>query len=66
MKSFGRLLVFTLGMAGPLFSQIHPVIINNCTKCHGGVKQKGGLDLRTIESALEGGETDTSLIPGDA
>lgn len=59
-------LVICLGACAPLAGQIHPVIIDNCTKCHGGVKQKGGLDLRTLESAIEGGETDTSLVPGDA
>lgn len=42
----------------------HPLIKEHCTKCHGGVKQKGGLDLRTLASAIEGGETDTALLPG--
>ena len=58
-------LALCLGLISSLAAQVHPVIIDNCTKCHGGVKQKGGLDLRTIGSAIEGGETDTSLIPGD-
>ena len=57
--------MLALCATGFAFSQIHPVIIDNCTKCHGGVKQKGGLDLRTITAALEGGETHTALIPGD-
>ena len=39
------LVLCTTGLAS---SQIHPVIVENCTKCHGGVKQKGGLDLRTL------------------
>ncbi|MCH1510825.1 MAG: DUF1549 domain-containing protein, partial [Akkermansiaceae bacterium] len=64
MNTISRILFFTLGVSGPLCSQVHPVIIDNCTKCHGGVKQKGGLDLRTLESAIEGGDTDTALIPG--
>tara|TARA_B110000881_G_C18605571_1_gene539540 strand:+ start:4721 stop:6868 length:2148 start_codon:yes stop_codon:yes gene_type:complete len=59
------ILALCFGLWSPLSGQIHPVIIDNCTKCHGGVKQKGGLDLRTVESAIEGGETETSLIPGD-
>ncbi|MGC6459764.1 MAG: DUF1549 domain-containing protein [Akkermansiaceae bacterium] len=46
--------------------QIHPVILDNCTKCHGGVKQKGGLDLRTINAALKGGDTESALVPGNA
>lgn len=59
------ILVLLLGFGVPAFGEIHPVIIDNCTKCHGGVKQKGGLDLRTVGSAIEGGETDTALLPGD-
>jgi mono/diheme cytochrome c family protein len=43
---------------------MHPIIEDNCLKCHGGVKQKGGLDLRTVGSSIEGGETDTALLPG--
>ena len=66
MPSPRQILSILLGFSGPLCGQIHPVIIDNCTKCHGGVKQKGGLDLRTIDSALEGGETDTSLVPGNS
>ena len=65
MKTFRHIIAFAFCATGFVSSQIHPVIIDNCTKCHGGVKQKGGLDLRTIKAALEGGETDTALIPGD-
>lgn len=46
--------------------QVHPVILDNCTKCHGGVKQKGGLDLRTVDAALKGGDTESALVPGDS
>lgn len=65
MKILSPLSMLVLCTTGFASSQIHPVIVENCTKCHGGVKQKGGLDLRTITAALEGGETDTALIPGD-
>ncbi|MEN8774992.1 MAG: DUF1549 domain-containing protein [Akkermansiaceae bacterium] len=65
MKVFCRFLSLAVSAAGIASSQVHPVIIDNCTKCHGGVKQKGGLDLRTVSSAIEGGETDTALTPGD-
>lgn len=61
-----RVLVFCCSIvAGSSRGQIHPVIRDNCTKCHGGVKQKGGLDLRTVNAALKGGDTETALIPGD-
>ena len=43
---------------------IAPLLRENCTKCHGGAKQKGGLDLRTIESALKGGESGPAFVPG--
>ncbi|MGC6465618.1 MAG: DUF1549 domain-containing protein [Akkermansiaceae bacterium] len=59
------ILALALGFGVPAFGKMHPVIEDNCLKCHGGVKQKGGLDLRTLESAIEGGDTDTALIPGD-
>jgi hypothetical protein len=58
-------LLLGLGLGVPLSGQVHPVIQENCTKCHGGVKQKGGLDLRTLAAAIEGGETETALVPGD-
>jgi len=55
----------SLSVGVPAHGKIHPVIEDNCLKCHGGVKQKGGLDLRTLDSAIGGGETDTALIPGN-
>lgn len=36
--------------------QVRPLLIDNCFKCHGGEKIKGGLDLTTRESLLKGGE----------
>ena len=45
--------------AGPA----HPLLAENCTKCHGGAKQKAGLDLRSIESALDGGESGPAIVP---
>jgi hypothetical protein len=39
-----------------------------CLGCHGDdpkAKPKGGLDLRTREGALKGGENGTALVPGD-
>ena len=58
-------LALCLGFSAPLPGQVHPVILDNCTKCHGGVKKKGDLDLRTLAAAIKGGETETALIPGD-
>lgn len=52
-------------VVAPLGAQVHPLIRDHCTKCHGGVKQKGGLDLRTVEAALKGGDSESALVPGD-
>ncbi len=65
MPSPRSILFVLLGLGVPVLGQTHPIIREHCTKCHGGVKQKGGLDLRTLPSAIEGGETATALIPGD-
>lgn len=65
MRPLQTFFALLFGMSTPVVGQVHPLIIDHCTKCHGGVKQKGGLDLRTLASAIEGGETDTSLLPGD-
>jgi hypothetical protein len=42
-----------------------PLLKEHCTKCHGGAKQKGGLDLRSLESALKGGESGPAFVPGN-
>ncbi len=38
-------------------NHIRPLFKAQCWKCHGGAKQKGGLDLRTIISTLKGGDS---------
>jgi len=35
-----------------------------CVRCHGEQRQESGLDLRSRESILKGGESGPSLIPG--
>jgi len=45
--------------------QISRLISTRCLECHAS-QMKGGLDLRTRESALEGGETGPALQPGNA
>ncbi len=40
------------------------VLQHNCTGCHGADKQMGNLDLRSLESALEGGERGLAVEPG--
>ena len=45
-------------------SHIRPLFKEHCWKCHGGAKQKGGLDLRSIISTLKGGESGPAVISG--
>ena len=36
--------------------KIRPLLADNCVKCHGAEKQKGGLRLDSLEMALKGGD----------
>ena len=42
-----------------------PVLLLRCAACHGRQQQDGGLDLRSRESMLKGGESGPVLVPGD-
>jgi mono/diheme cytochrome c family protein len=51
----------------PSFEEdILPILSANCLKCHAAGKPKGGLDLRTIASALKGGSGGPALVQGAA
>ncbi len=45
-------------------NQVEPLLDKQCLKCHAGVRQKGGLDLRSLETILKGGESGPAMIPG--
>jgi len=45
-------------------TQVAPILDRYCLKCHAGVRQKSGLDLRSIEMILRGGERGPAMIPG--
>lgn len=48
----------------PTFEKnVLPILTGNCLSCHGGLKQKGGLDLRTAASVLKGGESGAAVTP---
>ena len=51
------------GRADP-FAELAPLVHQHCTKCHGGAKQNGGLDLRSLRSLLRGGESGPVFHPG--
>lgn len=41
--------------------RIQPLLVSKCLACHGEEKQKGGLDLRSREAAIAGGDTGSAL-----
>ncbi len=46
-------------------AHIQPLFKHHCLKCHGGAKQKGGLDLRSLESTVKGGDSGSPVMPGN-
>ena len=49
----------------PLFERdVLPLLRSNCLGCHGGLRQKGGLDLRSIPAMLKGGESGPAVRSG--
>jgi hypothetical protein len=45
-------------------NHIEPILSRHCFKCHGGERQKGGLDLRQPKSIFAGGTDGSVVIPG--
>ena len=46
-------------------TDVLPIFQMRCNLCHGKRKQEGGLDLRTLATRLEGGDSGPALVPGD-
>ncbi|GAB5441206.1 MAG: hypothetical protein Fues2KO_15550 [Fuerstiella sp.] len=46
-------------------NDIAPWIVNVCSGCHNGRRKSGGYDLSTFETLLQGGESGTTVVPGD-
>lgn len=44
--------------------RIEPLLDKKCLKCHAGVRQYGGLDLRSLDMILRGGDHGPAIIPG--
>jgi hypothetical protein len=44
--------------------KVRPILAENCFKCHGPAKQKGGLRLDSRLAALTGGENGPAVVPG--
>jgi len=47
-------------------SDVLPILTKQCLGCHGGLRQKGGLDMRTIPAMLKGGDSGPAVKAGDA
>jgi hypothetical protein len=45
-------------------TQVRPLLANNCFKCHGEKKQRGGLRLDSRAAILKGGMSGAAVIPG--
>jgi len=45
-------------------NEVLPILRQNCLRCHGGEKVKGKLSLKTRSSALQGGASGQSILPG--
>ena len=45
-------------------NHIEPILSKSCFKCHGGERQKGGLDLRKVDSIFAGGTDGSVVVPG--
>src|SRR5262249_32805893 len=45
-------------------AEVRPVLAENCWKCHGPQKQKGGLRLDSRAAVLQGGESGPAIVEG--
>lgn len=45
-------------------NRVEPLLDKQCLKCHAGVRQRGGLDLRSLDTMLRGGDSGPAIIPG--
>jgi mono/diheme cytochrome c family protein len=41
-----------------------PILLLRCATCHGGQQQQGGLDIRSVEALLRGGESGPAIVAG--
>src|SRR5690606_17550785 len=45
-------------------ADVLPILQARCVVCHGRGEQRGGLDLRTQESRLQGGDSGPAIVLG--
>jgi len=66
MKSAFVLLLLAASGESLLEGDVLPILTKNCLGCHGGLRQKGGLDMRTVALMLKGGKSGPAVKSGDA
>ncbi len=44
--------------------EVRPLLVENCRKCHGAEKQKGGLRVDSRKALVDGGESGPAVVPG--
>src|SRR5579871_4004663 len=44
--------------------EVRPLLVDQCVKCHGDKKPKGGLRLTSRATLLKGGDTGPTVVPG--
>lgn len=44
---------------------VAPMLVNVCTGCHGGNNPRGGFNMTSFEQLLSGGDTGSTIVPGD-
>lgn len=55
-----------LAMADPWHDVIAPMLQSRCGSCHNPDKQRGQLDLSSLDALLVGGESGAVVLPGNA
>ena len=53
-------------MADPWHDVIAPMLQSRCGSCHNPDKQRGQLDLSSLDALLVGGESGAVVLPGNA
>jgi Protein of unknown function (DUF1553)/Protein of unknown function (DUF1549)/Planctomycete cytochrome C len=53
-----------LPSSDPFASQISPIFVSRCQKCHAATAGKGGLSLTSRAAILAGGDSGPAIVPG--
>lgn len=58
----------TQGTEQPIdfITQIQPILSKNCYDCHAGTTEEGSLNLGIRERALQGGDSEVAIVPGNS